>query len=452
MAVTLPVVLLLLDWYPLSKIRSLRSLRSSFIEKLPFIALSLISSLLTTLAQKTGGAVASAEALPLLTRIPVIAHSLLSYLGKMIYPFNLLPFYSYPKNMALFSWHSLFLLSLVAGITIAGAVMIKRQKLWLSIWTYFVITLIPVIGIVQVGSQSMADRYTYLPSLGPFLLMGLLIAWVLKKADSGLLSALVVKRAGAVIAVVAVLALSYLTVNQIAIWKSSLSLWTYVVEHEPDQDPLVYLQRGLVFEESGRLVEAMNDYNKAIELKPSFYQAFNNRGLVYEKMGLPNDALMDYNTAISLSSTFYQAYNNRGLVFERMGQYDNAIKDYNSAIALNPSDYEAYDNAGVLYGNSGRVDQAIQCLTCAINANENYDNAYDNRGLLYFSLGQYERSLHDFNRAIKLNSSFKEAYLNRAKLYFKIGEKSLAIQDFQTACSLGSTVACASIGQRRSGS
>ncbi len=450
MAVSLPVVLLLLDWYPLNKIRSLRSLRSSLIEKLPFAALSLISALLTISAQKTEGAIVSAEAIPLLTRIPVIAHSLLSYLGKMIYPFNLLPFYSYPKNMTLFSLHSLFLLSLVASITIACVVMIKRQKLWLSIWIYYVTTLIPVIGIVQAGSQSIADRYTYLPSLGPFLLMGLLITWVLKKADSGLPSALVVKRAGAVMAILAVLTLSYLTFNQIAIWKNSLSLWNYVVEHEPSEDPLVYLQRGLVFEESGRLDDALNDYGRAIALKPSFYQAFNNRGLVYDKMGLLNNAIMDLNTAISLNPSFYQAYNNRGLVFEKMGEYENAISDYSLAISLNPSDYQAYDNAGVLYANSGRVDVAIQYLTRAITVNENYDNAYDNRGLLYFSLGQNERSLQDFNKAIKLNPSFRDAYLNRGKLYSRIGKKSLAIQDFQKACSLGSTVACAIIGQNHS--
>jgi Tfp pilus assembly protein PilF len=452
MAVSLPVVLLLLDWYPLNTIRSVTTLRSSLIEKLPFAALSLISSLLTTLAQKTEGAVVSVEALPLLTRIPVMAHSLLSYLGKMIYPFNLLPFYSYPKNMTLLSLYSLFILSLIAGITIACVVMTKRQKLWLSVWVYFITTLIPVIGIVQVGSQSMADRYTYLPSLGPFLLTSLLVTWVLRKADSRFPSALVVKRAGAVMAVLAVLLVSYLSINQIAIWKDSLSLWNYVIEHEPAKDPLVYLQRGLAFEESGSLADAINDYNTAIALKPSFYQAFNNRGLVYDKMGQLENALMDYNAAISSRPSFYQAYSNRGLVFEKMGQYDNAIKDYNMAISLNPSDYQDYDNAGVLYANSGFVDQAIQSLTFAITNNENYYNAYENRGLLYLSLGQYERSLHDFNKAIALNPSSRDAYLNRAKLYLRIGKKSLASQDFQKACSLGSIEACSIVvGQKAGG-
>jgi hypothetical protein len=184
MAVTLPVCLLMLDWYPLKRIQSLRTFRTAFVEKVPFFALSLGSSILTLLAQAAGGSIVPTEYAPVATRMLVASKALVVYLGKMMVPLNLVPFYPYPSDVSLFSLDYLAAVVLVLGITTVCIVFVKGHEPLLSVWGYYVVTLIPVLGIVQVGNQFMADRYVYLPSLGPFILLGWAMAWLFEKAKA----------------------------------------------------------------------------------------------------------------------------------------------------------------------------------------------------------------------------------------------------------------------------
>jgi tetratricopeptide (TPR) repeat protein len=442
MAVSLPVVLLILDWYPFRRLHSGPTARTALVEKLPFITLSLISSVLTVLAQRAWGAIVEIQMIPLSSRLLVAAHSLLVYLWKMAVPWDLVPYYPYPRNISLASLEFPFAAALVIGITIFCIMVAKRHKLGLTAWGYYVVTLLPVIGIVQVGHQSMADRYTYLPSPAPFLVMGSLIALIRQYLKTLKKWTLIGGNVCAVVAIFTVFSLSYLTYKQIGIWRSSLSLWSYVIEMESTEVPIAYLHRGLAFGKLGQFENAIKDYDMAIALNSSYYQAYNNRGVVLEKLGQFENAIKDYNMAIALNSSYYQAYNNRGMVLEKLGQLENAIKDYNMAITLNPSNYEAYDNLGVLYGNAGLIDKAIETFNKSLAVNQNYYNAYNNRGLLYFSLGQYERALNDFNKTLELEPYFGEAYLNRGNLLFIIGKKEHALADLRRACDLGKESAC----------
>ena len=408
MAVSLPAVLLILDWYPFGRLRSVKTARTLLVEKLPFITCSLISSVLTILAQRGGGAIVEMQTIPLSSRLLVAAQSLLMYLRKMAVPRDLIPYYPYPKDISLLSVDFLLAFALVIGITVFCIIIAKRHQLGLAAWGYYAVTLLPVIGIVQVGHQSMADRYTYLPSLTPFLMVGSLIALIAQYLRKLKKWALIWKNVCAVVAIFAVFALSYLTYKQIGIWRNSLSLWSYVIEKESAEVPIAYLHRGLAFDKQGQF----------------------------------ENAIKDYNMAIALNSSYYQAYNNRGVVLEKIGQFENAIKDYNMAIILNPSNYEAYDNLGVLYGNAGLIDKAIENFDKSLAINQNYYNAYNNRGLLYFSLGRYDRALNDFNKALELEPYFGEAYFNRANLLFIIGKKEHALADLRRACDLGTAIAC----------
>jgi len=184
MAVALPVVLLILDWCPLDRVRSRPALRTVLFEKIPFSALSLFSSIMTILAQQSGESIASLELTPFSTRVLVATKALIAYLGKMLAPRDLVAYYPYPREVSFFSFEYLSAAILVLGITAGCVVLARKQKLWLSAWGYYVITLIPVLGIVQVGNQAMADRYTYLPGLGPFLVAGLGVAWSAAKMDA----------------------------------------------------------------------------------------------------------------------------------------------------------------------------------------------------------------------------------------------------------------------------
>ena len=441
MAVTLPFVLLILDWYPFKRIQSLRTFRAAFIEKIPLIALSLVSSVLTVLAQRAGGALVSMESAPLSTRVLVGVRSLIAYLWKMIWPLNLTPFYPYPTDVSLLSLEYLFTIVLVIGITIICIVSAKKQRLWLSVWSYYVMTLIPVIGIVQVGRQAMADRYTYLPSLGPFLIMGLGVAWASRKMNTFPRWGLIIKFLGASISIFVLASMSYLTFRQIGIWNNSIQLWSYVIGKHPERINLVYYFRGLAFLNTDQVDKAIEDFNMAISLDPYYGDAFLNRGTAFEKKGKFDKAIEDFDKAIALRPS-YEAYFNRGMTFEKMGLLDKAIADYDKAIALNPSRYEAYPAGGKLYGKAGLFDKAIEYFNKYIAINPKHAESYNNRGLSYVYIGQDDRALEDFNKAIALDQNIAVTYRNRGNLYLRMGNKELALSDFQKACDLGDEKGC----------
>ena len=359
MAVSLPIVLLLLDWFPFNRIRSGRTLWTACVEKLPFFALGLAASIVTLLAQRTEGAMTLMEVVPLSTRLLVAAEALIAYLWKMIAPVHLVPYYPYPQGVSFLSLEYLSAIALVIGITAACVVPAKKQKLWLTAWGYYAVTLIPVLGIVQVGGQSMADRYAYLPSLGPFFIIGLAVAWVWGTVNALQRPGLVVKAACGAAAVFAFVSLSYATLEQISIWKNSVTLWSYVIEKEPDRVPMAYAYRGVAFEREGRFDKAIEDYERAIALNPFYYTAYNNMGVLLGKMSLSARAIEYFNKAIALSPDYIDAYYNRGITYALIDQLGRALEDFNKAILLNPDDATAYVERGNLHLRMGNRDLAI---------------------------------------------------------------------------------------------
>ena len=404
MAVSLPFVLLILDWYPFGKIRSLKTFLSAVLEKLPFMALSIGSSILTMLAQKK--AMVLTEYVPLWARSLVAAKALIAYIWKMLMPLNLVPFYQYPSLLDIGSAEYILSLILVAGITAACIRLAGKQRLWLAVWGYYVLTLIPVLGIIQVGSQSMADRYTYLPSIGFFLIIGLLIAWCAQKM---LKQVSVIKYSGAAAAFFLLLFLSFLTYKQIEVWKNSFSLWTYVIEMDPEKFPGAYNNRGHAFYINGQLDRAIDDFNQAIRLDP-------------------------------ISS---KAYLNRGAAFVDKGQLDRANADFDKAIELNPSYSQAYNAKGSLFGMSGYPEKAIEQFSKAIEIDPAYSAAYGNRGAVYLLIGQNNRALEDIDKAIQLDPYYALNYLARGNIYLAGGNRERAVSDFKKACDLGHKEACA---------
>lgn len=409
MAVTLPVVLLILDWHPFGRITSLKTLWAAGVGKLPFFALGLASAVLTVFAQRAEGAMAAMEVVPWPIRTLVATKSLVAYLGKMLLPVHLLPFYPYPKDASLLSPEYLLAICLVIGVTAGCIILAGRQKLWLAAWGYYVVTLIPVVGIVQAGGQAMADRYTYLPSLGPFLIIGIIAAVVSDKAGRSEQKGLVVASFAAALIVLVVL--FSLTIGQTAVWRTSMDLWNDVIKKEPEKVPLAYYNRGQVFMSTGSFDKAIEDYSKAVALNPFYQEAFYNRGLAHEKIGRPG----------------------------------RAAEDYDRAIFLNPSNYRALNNRGVLFGATGSFEKAIEFFSRALTINPDFPDAHFNRGITYTLAGRGDLALADFNTVIALNEQFAPAYLNRGKLLIGMDRKSDAEEDFRKACELGITEACSAI-------
>jgi tetratricopeptide (TPR) repeat protein len=216
----------------------------------------------------------------------------------------------------------------------------------------------------------MADRYTYLPSLGPFLVAGLGAAWLWERTYAMKRLGPFIKMLSSIAAVAVLGFLSVATIQQSGVWKDSLTLWTYVITKDPSVS-FAYNNRGLTYDEMGRFYAAIADFDKAIELAP-------------------------YN---------HQAYTNRGMLFGKTGRFDKAIEDFKKAIALNPSHPAAYNNLGIAYAKTGLTDEAIEQFTRAILIDHNQAMAYYNRGLLYSRTGEKDRAASDYRKACDLGNN-----------------------------------------------
>jgi len=444
MAVTLPCVLLLLDWFPYGWIRDLRTFGIALIGKLPFICLSLASSVLTVLAQKAGESLVSTQVLPMSERVLVATRSLLAYIEKMAFPRDLVPYYPYPglHEISLYRAEYFIPVILVVVMTAAFIKVIRRQKLWFAVWCYYLITLLPVLGIVQVGGQAMADRYSYLPSLGPFLLVGLAGAWIYARINARTDNPHFLNTMGFAAMVLAVFLLSILTVRQIGIWKNSMVVFDAILAKDSRRSPMVYFHRGVAYEKAGNAERAIDDYTRAISLFPSYYEAFFARGTTYDRLGRFDRALEDYSRAISLKPSSYEAYTNRGLVNKKLGRRSEAIADFDRAVKLSPSAGKAHLNLGIIRAEDGKFAEAIEQFSRAIAADTTDSDAYGNRGIIYAVIGQQGAALKDFNRAIELRPNFALIYYNRGRLYATSGQRELAFADFQQACRLGDEISC----------
>lgn len=406
MAVTLPAVLLIMDWYPLRRFNGDGRLKPIFIEKIPFFALSLLSAIITILAQ--GSSIIPLIQIPLSVRVANSFKTLISYLVKMSWPMELIPFYPYPRNIAFLSFEYLLPFMLVIGITTACIAHLRKQRVWMAIWGCYVITLLPVLGIIQVGIQEMADRYTYLPSIGPFLLIGLGVALVLEKLTTSSFNA--IKQVILSIVIILIGFISYITVKQIQVWKDGITLWNHefkIVLKRPHEYYQylheAYHNRGAAYLKQGHLDMAIQDFTRALYLGPTLsVYSYISRGVAYVMKGNLEGALRDFGQAISIQPSVY-LYNNRGMVYARLGRFEDAIKDYNQAIYINPDSPALYYNRGNAYAKLECLEDALRDYTHAINMspvpNSDY---YYNRGVVYKRLGYHEEAKKDFMQAEEL--------------------------------------------------
>lgn len=407
MAVTLPAVLLILDWYPLRRAEMRRSLWQLLLEKIPFVALSTWVSLLTILAQKSAGGLKSLENATIAIRIPVAISSLFQYLWNIIAPVKLLPFYHYPKDAALTKPYYLLSAALVILITVLCGLLHRKQKIWLAVWCYFVMAVLPVLGFFQAGWQAMADRFMYLPSLGPFLIAGIGCAVIWQKIDSTEHYRTMLRVSAAVIMLAISLVMLQLTLKQTAIWKSSVNLWDYNIKHTSKIYPEAYFLRGSAYRDEKQYELAIDDFTKAISLDPTYALAYIERAGVLLETRLYERAIEDAGRGITLNPDFLDGHVILGTAFFITGDLARAISEYNAAIARNPD----------------------------------FAPAYIGRGFISKSRGELGKAIEDYSRALSITEHM-DIYLARGELYLTVGSKDLAAKDFQKACKLGSKPAC----------
>jgi len=360
MAITLPAVLLIVDFYPLDRLsldKGLSAMKVLIVEKIPFLAVIPVSAALTVWAQRS--ALSTLSNVPVSLRVFMAFRALVFYLYKMLLPFNLSPYYPYdynphPSVRDFLSYEYTGALALLLIITAFCIIMRKRHKFFLALWLFYIVTLMPVSGIVQVGGQAAADRYTYLSGLGPFMLVGLGAGWLATRDGT------FIKLSGGIIIMAFLAALSVLTVRQIRVWRDTVSLWSKTISVFPESIPVVYLNRGIAYQKSGELKKSIEDFDTAIRLYPGYAEAYESRAMSYGRLSEHNQAVNDFTKAIELDPKNANAYHNRGVAHLKNGDYKKAVEDLEKAVELVPGSGMAHFNLGLAYAGLGDSSHAIE--------------------------------------------------------------------------------------------
>lgn len=433
MLLTLPCVLLLLDYWPLArwqkrpdpssmtatadentdeeKVKQMQaisplkkmatvSVKNRFIfidhlwrEKIPFFLFSMLISVFVVRQLHANSYMASLQEFTFSQRIGNALISYVAYLGKTFWPVDLAVFYPYEHSLEI--WQVLGAASFLLVISTLVVYFFKRKPFVAVGWFWYLGTLFPVIGFMQAGYQAMADRYTYLPSIG----IAIMLAWgvpSLIKRDN-LRKNLLFPVSIAVLVIMAVL-----TWKQCHYWKNSMTLSTHAL-HVTEDNYVAHNILASYLSQEKRINEAMYHYKESLRLNPKYHYTYNNRGSLYRDLGQYQRAIEDFNAAIGLKQNFATAYINRGETYFLLGQYQLAMEDFNMVIRLKP--YDAV--------------------------------AYNNRGGVYFHLGRYPLAIENYNMALSLSPNYASAYSNRASAYLVQGNKKTGCHDAQKACTLG---------------
>ena len=437
MLVTLPFVFLLLDYWPLQRLPDfeLRISRWSRLvwEKWPFFALAAASCVVTFIAQKRGEAVVSLGGYPLSSRIANAAVAYGKYLFNSVYPVNLaviypLPIYSLPKENP---W-----------VQVAGAIIVLAMISWviwrarrqrpylLTGWLWYLGMLVPVVGLVQVGSQAMADRFTYLPLIGVFIGVVFGLGDLAKKLR--LEPMVMASVAGVVLA-----GCLFATARQLRFWRDSETLFEHTLAATKD-NPIAQSNLGTALSEAGQPQEAAEHFGEALRLNPGYAPAHYNLGVALTQTGHLQEAIEHFREALRLKPDYAMAHNNLGVALAQTGQPQEAIKHYQEALRLQPNLPDAHCDLGITLTEVGRLTEAITHFEQALQLEPNHPKAHNGLGLVLLQNGQADKAIAQFRTALQLQpdwtaarNNLGDALINFGCVLFQKGQMSQAIAPLQ---------------------
>jgi Flp pilus assembly protein TadD len=430
MLVTWPFIMLLLDYWPLQRMahekwqaaRILRLVR----EKIPFLALAAAASAVTLAVQKQGGAVMAVESFPLGERVENILMSYCRYLGKIFWPTDLAVFYPHPGywSMDVVLLATLFL----CGISALLFVDRWRHPFLLMGWLWFLGMLAPVIGLVQVGGQAMADRYTYLPSLGLFILT---IWGVYELTRRWRYHDIALSVAG----LTAIILCLGATWQQLGHWQDSETLFGHALA-VTENNYVAHNNLGLALKIKGQTEEAIRQFQEAIRLTPGFAEAHNNLGIALGEQGQIDEAMSQFQEAVRLKPDNAEVHNNLGATLSEKGQTDQAMSQFQEALRLAPDNSDAHNNLGKALGTKGQTDDAIGQFREALRLTPGFAEAHNNLGIALGQQGQIDEAIRQFQEALHIMPDNAEFHNNLGATFYQKGQTDEAMSQFQEAVRL----------------
>lgn len=426
MLVTLPFVLLLLDVWPLHRLKEGGEWRFGrsrvwrlVIEKVPLFALVVVSSIITFLVQRAAGAVQSIETYSVGVRILNVLLSYVGYIGKAFWPAKLSIYYPHPgENVSL-------LLGLLAGLVLLGVtalvIVAMRARPYLAVgWFWYTGTLVPVIGLVQVGQQAMADRYTYIPYVG----LSVMLAWGVDEMASRFG---VPRLVPATLTLVCLLGLAVAATAQVRVWRDSMRLFEHALSVTRD-NPLANINLGVAYLNAGRLEEAERRLKEAVRIDPGAAEAHAALGELYSKQQRHDEALEAFRAALRLDPESGQTHADLGRMMLDQGDVNQALLQLREAVNLEPKNPHALTNLGVALIQQGRFDEAIEHFRRAIDVEPDLAEAHNNWGVALVSQGKDDDAVEHFRRALASQPNYVEAY-------YGLGLVAAGQKDFETAAN-----------------
>jgi len=427
MLVTLPCALLLLDYWPLERFKETPAAKLA-LEKWPFFAFAAMACIITIDVQDKTGAVITFGNLPFPFRLENAVISYVRYLGNFFYPANLCAFYPHPKWWPL--GKILFAFVLLAVVS-AFSVRLRRRQPWLLMgWLWFVGTLVPVIGLVQVGQQSMADRYTYVPLIGIFIF----VTWGACELTKHW-PAFFVSSAFSVIASAIIFSCVVLTRAQIHWWKDSETLFRHAIAIT-ENNALAHNNLGVALEAEGRFSEAIEEYKKALDLSPDNAHARCNLGSALDRQGHTDEAISQFLASTKVDAGYADAYDDLGRMLNKKGRPDEAVAQFQKALRLNQDNPGTYYNLGHSLDMLGRYDEAISQFQQALKLDPDSADAHGNLGMTLSHKGLWGAAIQELQTAVKLNPSDEDIRYNLGNALLRNGQLGEAIAQFQAALKL----------------
>ena len=437
-SMTLPLVLILVDAYPLRRLtwdssssmaRGTWTANSIWLEKVPFFILAFMAGTLALLGQHVADALETMSRHGVAARIAQAIYGLAFYLCKTVFPVNLVPLYRFPVPFGLLAWQ--VVISAVV-LVVLGALFWRfrhRFPAGLAASTCYVILLSPVLGFAQSGVQITADRYSYLASMPLCLLIGGGVSWLASTSTPPAVGGL----AGFVLA--AVSALGTLTWRQCHIWRSSIDLWTHTLAVDPNNVTAHY-NLGNALAEVGRQEEAVRHFQQAIQIEPRNAKVHYNLANALSDLGRLDFAIEHYETAVRSNPRFPEAHYNLANALTRLDQVESAIDHYQQAVALNPHYAAAYFNLGNALADQNRLAEAMDQWRQASTLEPKMPGPYIGLGRGLLTLGEPAEAAHQLETAVQLQPSHPEAWFLLAVAHLYERKYREALDELRKARSL----------------